>query len=81
MLYPVGGQKKRNNMVATFTAHEERYDRTAEFVEILKGLWTEETFSYKGKFYEVENTNLFPKPVQTSKSNCMPVEKVKKENK
>lgn len=47
-----------------FTEHDERYDRTAEFVEILKGLWEKEEFSYKGKFYEVENTKLAPKPVQ-----------------
>ncbi|WP_339216331.1 LLM class flavin-dependent oxidoreductase [Ornithinibacillus sp. FSL M8-0202] len=47
-----------------FTAHDERYDRTAEFIEILKGLWTEETFSYQGQFYQIENTKLSPKPVQ-----------------
>lgn len=47
-----------------FTEHDERYDRTAEFVEILKGLWSEDEFSYKGKFYEIENTKLAPKPVQ-----------------
>src|SRR5690606_34569402 len=47
-----------------FTSHDERYERTSEFVEILKGLWTEETFSYQGKYYKIENTHLFPKPVQ-----------------
>lgn len=47
-----------------FTEHDERYDRTAEFVEILKGVWSEDEFSYKGKFYEIENTKLAPKPVQ-----------------
>ncbi|WP_099157839.1 LLM class flavin-dependent oxidoreductase [Virgibacillus ndiopensis] len=47
-----------------FTEHDERYDRTIEFLEILKGLWTEDTFSYDGKFYQIENTKLSPKPVQ-----------------
>ncbi|MFD2043884.1 LLM class flavin-dependent oxidoreductase [Ornithinibacillus salinisoli] len=47
-----------------FTEHDERYDRTTEFLEILKGLWTEENFTYHGKFYQVENTVLSPKPVQ-----------------
>lgn len=47
-----------------FTEHDERYDRTTEFLEILKGLWTEETFSYDGQFYQIENTQLSPKPVQ-----------------
>lgn len=49
---------------AEFTEHDERYKRTKEFVDILKGLWTEESFSYKGDYYQIENTNLFPKPVQ-----------------
>jgi len=47
-----------------FTAHDERYDRTEEFVDVLKGLWTEETFNYNGKFYKIENAKLSPKPVQ-----------------
>ncbi|RYG71649.1 LLM class flavin-dependent oxidoreductase [Lentibacillus lipolyticus] len=47
-----------------FTEHDERYDRTTEFLEILKGLWEDETFSYNGKFYQIENTKLSPKPVQ-----------------
>ncbi|MBA2874400.1 LLM class flavin-dependent oxidoreductase [Thermaerobacillus caldiproteolyticus] len=47
-----------------FTAHDERYDRTEEFVQVLKGMWTEEVFHFRGKFYEVQNAHLAPKPVQ-----------------
>ncbi|MCP8615697.1 LLM class flavin-dependent oxidoreductase [Salirhabdus salicampi] len=47
-----------------FTEHDERYDRTTEFIEVLKGMWSEDTFSYKGKFYNIENAKLSPKPVQ-----------------
>ncbi|WHY72239.1 LLM class flavin-dependent oxidoreductase [Fictibacillus enclensis] len=47
-----------------FTAHDERYERTQEFIDVLKGLWTEETFNYKGKYYELAKTKLSPKPVQ-----------------
>ncbi|MFS0862220.1 LLM class flavin-dependent oxidoreductase [Fredinandcohnia sp. 179-A 10B2 NHS] len=47
-----------------FTAHDERYDRTLEFIDVVKGLWTEETFSYDGKFYNIQNAKLAPKPVQ-----------------
>ncbi|WP_379967931.1 LLM class flavin-dependent oxidoreductase [Ectobacillus sp. sgz5001026] len=47
-----------------FTEHDERYDRTKEFVDIIKGLWTEDTFSYNGKYYTIENAKLSPKPVQ-----------------
>jgi len=47
-----------------FAEHDDRYERTQEFVDILTGLWTEETFSYHGKYYQIENTRLAPKPVQ-----------------
>jgi FMNH2-dependent dimethyl sulfone monooxygenase len=41
---------------------EERYRRTTEFIDILRGLWTHETFSYAGQFYKVENGQLLLKP-------------------
>ena len=47
-----------------FTEHDERYDRTAEFLDVIKGLWTEDVFSYKGKYYNIENAHLHPKPIQ-----------------
>jgi FMNH2-dependent dimethyl sulfone monooxygenase len=47
-----------------FTAHDDRYDRTEEFLDVLKGLWTEETFSYNGRYYQINNAHLSPKPVQ-----------------
>jgi FMNH2-dependent dimethyl sulfone monooxygenase len=47
-----------------FTEHDERYDRTKEFIDVLKGLWTEETFTYNGKYYNIQEAKLHPKPVQ-----------------
>ncbi len=47
-----------------FTEHDERYERTEEFLDVLKGLWTEEVFNYEGKYYTIENAHLHPKPVQ-----------------
>jgi FMNH2-dependent dimethyl sulfone monooxygenase len=47
-----------------FTSHDERYDRTEEFVQILKGLWTEDVYNHEGKFYTLKDTHLVPKPVQ-----------------
>src|SRR5262245_1410221 len=41
---------------------EQRYRRTIEFIEILRGLWTHEKFSYAGQFYKVENGQLLLKP-------------------
>lgn len=47
-----------------FTEHDERYDRTEEFIDVLKGLWSEEVFNYEGKYYSIKNAHLAPKPVQ-----------------
>ncbi|MCA1030902.1 LLM class flavin-dependent oxidoreductase [Bacillus timonensis] len=47
-----------------FTEHDERYERTKEFIDVLKGMWQEETFSYDGMFYQVQNAKMSPKPVQ-----------------
>jgi dimethylsulfone monooxygenase len=45
---------------------EERYQRTIEFVDILRGLWTHETFSYAGQHYRVENGQLLLKPASVA---------------
>ncbi len=47
-----------------FVEHDERYARTAEFLSILKGLWTQERTTVKGKYAQVEDAYLAPKPVQ-----------------
>ncbi|HKK46554.1 MAG TPA: dimethyl sulfone monooxygenase SfnG, partial [Balneolaceae bacterium] len=43
--------------------HDERYERSEEFIKVLKGLWTEETFSFNGRFYQIDKAPLEPKPV------------------
>jgi alkanesulfonate monooxygenase len=44
---------------------ETRYERTGEFVEIMRGAWSGESFSYKGAHYEVEDatTRAVPDPI------------------
>jgi FMNH2-dependent dimethyl sulfone monooxygenase len=46
-----------------FEQHDDRYARTAEWLEVLNGVWTQERFSFSGKHYRVENTALAPKPL------------------
>src|SRR3954447_9517159 len=41
---------------------EERYRRTVEFIDILRGLWANETFSYSGQHYKVDKGQLLLKP-------------------
>ncbi len=46
-----------------FEQHDDRYGRTAEWLEVVNGVWTQERFSFSGKHYRVENTALAPKPL------------------
>ncbi|HEV8531034.1 MAG TPA: LLM class flavin-dependent oxidoreductase [Methylomirabilota bacterium] len=43
---------------------EESRDRFDEAVEILRRAWTEERFSYDGRFFKVPEVSVIPKPVQ-----------------
>ena len=45
-----------------FDQHDERYARTREWLTVVDGLWREPEFSFKGRFYDVQNTILEPKP-------------------
>ena len=47
---------------AQLLEHDERYARSREFIEILRGAWAQEEFSYKGRFYQVEGLRLEPRP-------------------
>lgn len=44
--------------------HDERYRRSEEFIRALKGIWTQDDFTFKGDFYRFHDYNLKPKPVQ-----------------
>ncbi len=41
-------------------AHDDRYVRTTEFLDVFKGVWNGGPFSYSGKFFQVENARLPP---------------------
>jgi FMNH2-dependent dimethyl sulfone monooxygenase len=45
--------------------HGERYQRTAAFIEILKGLWTQEpgTFDFDSPWYHIEGGYVMPQPL------------------
>jgi FMNH2-dependent dimethyl sulfone monooxygenase len=46
-----------------FERHDDRYARTAEWLEVVDRAWKEDHFSYEGKFYRVSDTVLQPKPL------------------
>ena len=47
-----------------FDEHDDRYARTAEWLQVLDGAWREPRFSFEGKYYRVEETIVEPKPVR-----------------
>lgn len=47
-----------------FDQHDERYARTAEWLTIVNGLWTQSSFSYAGGYYAVHDAQLSPKPTR-----------------
>ncbi|MFV0373349.1 dimethylsulfone monooxygenase SfnG [Microbacterium sp.] len=42
--------------------HEERYRRSEEFIEVLRGLWREDGFTYRGDFYRTRDVTFRPQP-------------------
>ena len=46
-----------------FEQHEDRYARTAEWLEVVDGMWKQDRFSYAGNYYRIENASLQPKPI------------------
>jgi alkanesulfonate monooxygenase len=41
--------------------HDERYERTMEYLDIIKAIWTsKEPVTYKGKFYDIRDASFFP---------------------
>src|SRR3984957_17716585 len=46
-----------------FEMHDDRYARTAEWLTVLNGVWQQDGFSVEGKYYNVANNTLQPKPI------------------
>ncbi len=46
-----------------FDQHDDRYARTSEWLDVVKGLWSEERFSFEGQFYRTEAAICSPKPL------------------
>lgn len=44
--------------------HDERYRRSEEFIRSLRGIWTEDHFTFRGDFYRFNAYTLKPKPLE-----------------
>ncbi len=49
---------------AEILGHDERYARSEDYIQIIKGVWTQDDFTFSGKFYSVKEATIAPKPVQ-----------------
>ena len=43
--------------------HDERYRRSEEFIQVLKGLWTQNPYRFGGDFYRINDGWLKPQPI------------------
>jgi len=44
--------------------HDDRYARMDEFVTVIAGLWRENNYTFKGKYYEALDASIVPKPLR-----------------
>ena len=47
-----------------FDQHDDRYARTAEWLDVVDGLWRSAEFSLRGRYYTIEGAILEPKPLR-----------------
>jgi dimethylsulfone monooxygenase len=45
-----------------FDEHDKRYARTSEWLDVISGCWSQQHYSFKGEFYDVQDNVLSPKP-------------------
>lgn len=48
---------------APWLEHDERYRQSEEFIQVLRGLWTQERFTLKGDFFRINDAWLVPRPI------------------
>src|SRR5689334_17435202 len=49
---------------AAFDEHDDRYARTAEWLDVVSGAWRDPIFDYSGNYYRADQLVLEPKPVR-----------------
>ena len=50
-----------------FLDHDDRYERTQEFMQVVRKAWTGgKAWDHEGKYYRVEGGNVFPRPYQSA---------------
>ena len=61
----VGFGSRENDFTAVEVPFEGRGTRAVECVQLMKRLWSEDNVTHKGRFYNVHNLTIGPRPIQT----------------
>lgn len=57
-------KKEYTDLGLDWLDHEERYRRAEEFIEVLRGLWDGDPFTFRGDFYRTRDVVFRPTPTQ-----------------
>ena len=57
-----GGQADEQARFGDFVPHDERYARTGEFLEVIRGAWSGKPFDFTGDHYRVEGATVMEPP-------------------
>jgi len=57
-----GGDAEEQHRFGDWLDHDERYDRTDEFLTVLRGAWGERPFDFTGRHYMVEGATVLERP-------------------
>ena len=59
----ITGNQPTNEALGIMLDHDERYRRSEEFIQVLKGLWTQNPYRFGGDFYRINDGWLKPQPI------------------
>lgn len=57
-----GGDDLEQRRFGDWVGHDERYDRTSEFLHIVTSIWTRDAVDFKGQFYDVADARVSEPP-------------------
>jgi len=58
-----GGPEGRREFANCGIPYTERGPRLSEMLRIMKGLWTEPSVTFQGRFYQLDDATIFPRPI------------------
>ncbi|MFQ5904682.1 MAG: LLM class flavin-dependent oxidoreductase [Candidatus Binatia bacterium] len=61
----IGFGSRENDFTAVEVSYKRRGSRAVEGIKLMKRLWSEENVTHKGRFYQVENLTIGPRPIQS----------------